>query len=76
MLPEPIAEIVAFMERLAAAEQSLTVTLFALDGCLRCGDTVFYPEWVSDGVPEQAYCRRCGTVNLVEIKPPYRYGWK
>lgn len=32
MLPEPVAEIVAFMERLAAAEHSLIVTLFVLGG--------------------------------------------
>lgn len=76
MLPEPVAAIVDFMRSYTEAGEGLSVTLFALHGCLRCGDTVFYPEWEDVPVPPQAMCRRCGRVNLVKINPPYRYGWE
>lgn len=76
MLPEPVAEIVALMERRTEPEPDVIQSLFVLGGCMRCGDMVFYPDWVMDGPPAETWCRCCGLVKLVEINPPYRYGWR
>jgi hypothetical protein len=80
MLPGPVATIVSFMERCIEAqsqpEPGVVQSLFVLGGCMRCGDIVFYPDLVMEGPPAETWCRRCGRVSLVEIKPPYRYGWK
>lgn len=67
MLPESVDTIVSFMERRIEA---------VLGGRMRCGGMVFYPDWVMDGPPAETWCRRCGRVSLVEINPPYRYGWR